>query len=180
MHRRTALFSALAFPFASGVRAATPAPLETFVFASIDGGDLRMSDWAGDAILVVNTASRCGYTSQYEGLQTLHERYGPRGLRVLAVPSDAFYQELSSADEVKEFCDTTFGLTLPMTDITDVRGRGAHPFFSWLRETHGFQPRWNFNKVLIGRDGTVREIFGSNARPLSREMIAAVEAALDA
>lgn len=178
MHRRTALFSALAFPFATASRAAAPAPLEDFVFASIDGGDLNLGDWRGDAILVVNTASQCGFTDQYAGLQTLHERYGDQGLRVLAVPSDAFRQELDSAAEVKDFCETTFGLTLPMTDITPVRGRTAHPFYLWMAEAHRFQPRWNFNKVLLGRTGDVIGTFGSMTAPLSRDMVSAIERAL--
>jgi len=178
MHRRAALFSALAFPFAPRALAATPAPLEDFVFPSIDGGDLRLSDWRGDAMLIVNTASRCGYTRQYEGLQALHERYEARGLRVLAVPSNAFRQELKSAEAVKDFCETTFGLTLPMTDITAVRGRDVHPFYDWLAREHRFRPLWNFNKVLLGRDGRLIKTFGSRTDPLSPTMTRAIETAL--
>ncbi|MCG7860289.1 glutathione peroxidase, partial [Flavihumibacter sediminis] len=97
-------------------------------------------------------ASRCGYTPQYEGLQTLYERYRDRGLVVLAVPSDDFRQELGSNDEVKEFCEMTFGLDMPMTGVTHVRGAEAHPFFASLKAEEGFVPRWNFNKVLIAPD----------------------------
>jgi len=139
-----------------------------FVFESIDGAPLAMEDWRGRPVLVVNTASLCGFTPQYEGVQALWERYRDRGLVVLAVPSDDFNQELGSEGEVKEFCEMTFGLDVPMTEITSVRGRTAHPFYAWLREAHGFQPRWNFNKVLIGPAGELVATFGSQTRPMSR------------
>lgn len=151
---------------------------QDFRFPSIDGGDYRMSDWAGQPVLVVNTASLCGFTYQYEGLQALQDRYETEGLIVLAVPSNDFQQELASEEEVKEFCEVTFGLDLPMTEITPVRGSRAHPFYAWLREAHGFTPRWNFNKVLIGPDGQFVEAFGSNVRPNSRSLLRAIEAQL--
>lgn len=159
---------------------ATPAFAEagTFRFPSIDGGEYRLSDWAGRPVLVVNTASLCGFTYQYEGLQALHDRYSAQGLVVLAVPSGDFRQELGSAEEVKEFCEMTFGLELPMTEITSVRGSGAHPFYAWLRERHGFTPRWNFNKVLIGTDGQFVEAFGSNVRPNAPKLVRAIEGQL--
>ncbi|MCU0817335.1 MAG: glutathione peroxidase [Cypionkella sp.] len=149
-----------------------------FTFASIDGGDLAMEDWRGQPVLVVNTASLCGFTSQYDELQALHETYVDRGLVVLAVPSNDFSQELSSAEEVKDFCEVNFGLTLPMTDITPVRGAEAHPFYRWLAEEHGFTPRWNFNKVLIGPEGEVLGTWGSTVKPGSRQIVDQIEAAL--
>lgn len=172
MPRLAAIGLALALPV---LASADPAE---FSFASIDGGTLALSAFEGQPMLVVNTASRCGFTDQLGGLQRLHERYGPEGLVVLAVPSDDFRQELGSAAEVKEFCETQFGLTLPMTDITPVTGAMAHPFYAWLRETTGFEPAWNFNKVLLSRDGTVLGTFGSATRPLSRRMTGAIEDAL--
>ena len=147
-------------------------------FASIDGGDLALDSFAGRPILLVNTASRCGYTPQYEGLQALHERFGPAGLVVLAVPSDDFRQELASAEAVKEFCEVTFGLTLPMSDITHVRGRKAHPVYAWLRQAHGVRPRWNFHKVLIGPDGAYRADWDANTPPNAPELITAIQSAL--
>ena len=174
MHRRT-LIAAAAAAFAVPVRAAPPGP---FTFPSIDGGTLSLADWAGRPVLVVNTASLCGYTGQNADLQTLWDRYRDRGLVVLAVPSDDFRQELSTAAEVAEFCEITFGLDLPMTDITPVRGDGAHPFYRWMSEAHGFRPRWNFNKVLLGPDGQPVATWGSNANPMGREIVAAVEALL--
>jgi len=95
-------------------------------FGNIDGGEIRLSDWQGQPVLVVNTASRCGFTHQYDGLQALYDKYRDRGLVVLAVPSDDFRQELSSEAEVKEFCEVNFGLDIPMTTITPVKGSRAH------------------------------------------------------
>ena len=147
-------------------------------FTNIDGGSHRMSDWAGQPVLVVNTASQCGFTGQYEGLQALHDRYAPRGLVVLAVPSDDFNQELASGAEVKDFCETTFGLTLPMTDITHVRGAAAHPFYKAVRSETGFEPGWNFNKVLVAPDGTVAGTWGAGVKPESGAIVGAIEALL--
>ena len=150
----------------------------TGTFPSIDGGTLAIEQWRGQPVLVVNTASQCGFTYQYEGLQALYDRYRDEGLIVLAVPSDDFNQELSSAEEVKDFCEINFGLDLSMTDITHVRGTEAHPFYRMLADETGFTPRWNFNKVLIGADGSVIETWGSAARPLSGTITGAVERAL--
>lgn len=157
---------------------AQAAPLRG-TFASIDGGTLSIEAWRGRPVLVVNTASQCAFTPQYEALQRVYDRYRDRGLVVLAVPSDDFNQELDSAAEVREFCQLTYGLDLPMTDITHVKGPGAHPFFAQLRAETGFEPRWNFNKVLIGPDGEVAATFGSAARPDSRKVLAAIEALLN-
>jgi len=150
------------------------------VFPSIDGGDIALADFAGQPVLVVNTASQCGFTHQYDGLQTLHDTYGPHGLVVLAVPSDDFNQELDSAAEVKEFCEINFSLTLPMTDMLNVRGPDAHPFYRAVKAQTGFVPRWNFNKVLIGADGAVIATWGANARPDRGAIPRAIEAALAA
>ncbi|WP_249138996.1 glutathione peroxidase [Actibacterium sp. MT2.3-13A] len=157
--------------------AAARAPF-TFAFASIDGGTLSLGEWAGRPVLVVNTASLCGFTPQYKDLQALYDRYRERGLVVLAVPSDDFRQELGSEAEVREFCENTFGLDLPMTEITHVRGPDAHPFYRWLAEEHGVAPRWNFNKVLIGPDGELAGSWGARVNPMSRQITGAVEALL--
>ncbi len=153
---------------------------QAFTFNSIDGGTLSLDEYKGRPVLVVNTASRCGFTPQYNGLQALQDRYAEAGLVVLAVPSDDFHQELSSADEVRDFCEVNFGLTLPMTDITPVRGRNAHPFYQWVRAETGFEPRWNFNKVLVGVDGTVKGTFGSVTRPQSSQITQLIDAELAA
>lgn len=150
----------------------------TAPFGNIDGGELRLSDWEGQPVLVVNTASRCGFTPQYDGLQALYDRYRDRGLIVLAVPSDDFRQELSSDAEVKEFCEVNFGLDMPMTTITPVRGPQAHPFYASLSAETGFAPAWNFNKVLIAPDGRVAGTWGSMTKPLSGAITDRIEALL--
>lgn len=147
-------------------------------FASIDGGTIHLSDWAGRPVLVVNTASLCAFTPQYEGLQRLYDTYKDRGLVVLAVPSDDFRQELGSEAEVKDFCELNYGLDLPMTEITHVRGKDAHPFYAWLRQETGFVPRWNFNKVLLSGAGEVVGTYGSTVSPQSREIRDKVETLL--
>ena len=151
----------------------------TAPFENIDGGTLRVSDWAGQPVLVVNTASRCGFTDQYEGLQALYERYQDRGLVVLAVPSGDFRQELSDNQAVKDFCEMTYGIDMPMTGITSVRGGSAHPFYASVAEEVGFTPAWNFNKVLIGPDGNVVATFGSTVRPLSGTLTSEIEPLLN-
>lgn len=148
-----------------GLIAALPAAAFSFTFSSIDGGEIDLDAFRGQPVLVVNTASRCGFTNQYEALQSLHEAYGPKGLVVLAVPSNDFRQELSSDAAVKQFCELNYGLTLPMTEITHVKGDKAHPFYQWLNESHGFRPRWNFNKVLLGAEGEVLGTFASPVQP---------------
>ncbi len=147
-------------------------------FASIDGGSLNLSDWAGRPVLVVNTASQCGFTYQYEGLQALYDTYKARGLVVLAVPSDDFNQELASAEKVKEFCALNFALDLPMTDLEHVKGDKAHPFYKAVAAETGFVPRWNFNKVLIGPEGEVVASWGSTTKPQSGEIVSRIEALL--
>ena len=148
-------------------------------FPSIDGGTLALEDWRGHPVLVVNTASRCGFTPQYEALQRLYETYAARGLVVLAVPSDDFNQELGSAAEVKQFCELNYGITLPMTDITHVRGAEAHPFYKAVKAETGFEPGWNFNKILIGPDGTVMGTWGSVTAPDSKPIVQEIEPFLD-
>ncbi|OZA01440.1 MAG: glutathione peroxidase [Rhodobacterales bacterium 17-64-5] len=151
---------------------------EDFRFASIDGGEIALDDWAGKPVLVVNTASLCGFTGQYDGLQALHDRFAAEGVLILAVPSNDFNQELGDEAAVKEFCATTFDLTLPMTEITTVTGAGAHPFYQWVRAETGFAPVWNFNKVLIGPDGQVVGTYGSTVKPESDQIAGQIAAML--
>jgi glutathione peroxidase len=156
---------------------ALPASAEGFRFASIDGGEIDLADWRGKPVLVVNTASLCGFAGQFDDLQALHDRFGDRAL-ILAVPSDDFDQELASAAEVKEYCTLTFDLTLPMTEITHVTGPEAHEFYAWVRAETGFVPGWNFNKVLIGPDGSIAGTFGSTVKPQSRRIAGEIAAML--
>lgn len=149
-----------------------------FSFGSIDGGTLDLGRYRGQPVLVVNTASRCSFTPQYDDLQELYDTYRDRGLVVLAVPSNDFRQELGSEAEVKEFCELNFDLDLPMTTITHVTGAEAHPFYRWL-DDQGFSPSWNFNKALIGPDGNFVEGWGAATRPTSAAIVSRVETLLE-
>lgn len=148
-------------------------------FPSIDGGNLSIEAWRGQPVLVVNTASHCGYTGQYAALQRVYDTYSNRGLVVLAVPSDDFNQELDSAAEVKAFCELNYDLTLPMTDITRIKGRKAHPFYKAVKAETGFVPRWNFNKVLIAPDGSVAGTWGASTKPDSGKILNLVKPMLN-
>ncbi|MDJ0859092.1 MAG: glutathione peroxidase [Dinoroseobacter sp.] len=176
MSRRALIAASLAAGVVSPAFSQAKAP--DFTFASIDGGEISLSELRGRPVLVVNTASRCGFTPQYDGLQALHDRYSGQGLYVLTVPSDSFNQELSTEAEVAEFCELNFNLTLPMTEITPVRGPKAHPFYRWLASTHNVAPRWNFTKVLLDADGRYIADFGSTTRPTSPALTRQIEALL--
>jgi glutathione peroxidase len=149
-----------------------------FQFPSIDGGEIDLADWRGGPVLVVNTASLCGYAGQFDDLQILQDRYEMAGLKVLAVPSNDFDQELADAQAVKAFCAANFDLTLPMTDIQHVKGALAHPFYVWLEQSRGFVPGWNFNKVLLDANGSVVNVWGATTAPLSSVMTEQIEALL--
>jgi len=174
-----ALLGALVLGGAQGAMAAALPSAEALRFGSIDGGTLDLADWRGRPVLVVNTASGCGFTPQYDGLQALWDRYRDRGLVVLAVPSDDFGQELADDAAVRDFCAVNFDLDLPMTTITRVRGPEAHPLYRWLAEAHGFAPRWNFAKALIGPDGAFVQSWGSFVEPESEAITRRIEALLN-
>ncbi len=150
-----------------------------YSFTGIEGGTIDLEALRGQPVLVVNTASLCGFAGQFDDMQALQDRYGPRGLVVLAVPSDDFNQELATGAKVKEYCEARFDITLPMTEITRVTGPDAHPFYAWLASEHGFTPKWNFNKVLIGPSGEVVATWGSMPAPTSRAVISKLEPLLD-
>ncbi len=152
-----------------------------FAFPGIDGRPLALADLRGKAILVVNTASQCGFTPQYAGLQALWEAYRDRGLVVLGVPSNDFGgQEPGSAAEIRQFCEVNFGVDFPMADKTVVSGADAHPFYRWAADELGFmaKPRWNFHKYLVAPDGRLVDWFSSMTAPDSDRLRRAVEAAL--
>ncbi|MDP3194853.1 glutathione peroxidase [Tabrizicola sp.] len=149
-----------------------------FRFASIDGGEIDLDDWRGKPVLVVNTASLCGFAGQFDALQDLHDHFADRVL-ILAVPSNDFDQELADEAAVKEYCAMTFDLTLPMTEITKVTGAGAHPFYAWVRDQTGFVPGWNFNKVLIAPDGSIAGTFGAPVKPEGPQIAGRIEAMLE-
>lgn len=153
-----------------------------YEFEAIEGGKMPLKAWRGKVLLVVNTASFCGYTRQYEGLQTLWKRFQKRGLVVVGVPSNDFgAQEPKSEAEIASFCQGAFGVTFPLTTKEAVSGTQAHPFYRWAREMLGAgnAPRWNFHKYLIGRDGKLIAGYGAGIEPLSPTLIKAIETALN-
>ena len=152
-----------------------------FSFTSIDGGDLPLATYRGKVVLLVNTASMCGFTSQYEGLQSLWTEYKGKGLVVLGVPSDDFGgQELDDAKKVKEFCTLNYGIDFPMADIVRVKGPNAHPYYKWVADAHGglAVPRWNFHKHVIDGNGDLVDWFASTTGPKSGRLRKAIETAL--
>ena len=152
-----------------------------FEFKSIDGKPLKLSDFKGHPILVVNVASKCGLTPQYEGLVQLYHDKRDNGLVVLGVPSNQFMgQEPGTNEEIATFCSTTFGVDFPMTAKTDVKGDTAHPFYKWMLGELGpsADPTWNFHKLLIGKDGRALKAFDPRTEPLAPELKQAIDAAL--
>lgn len=175
MDRRRFLVAGAAMTTLAGGAAA--AGEERYRFASIDGGTLDLTEYRGGPVLVVNTASRCGYTGQYDGLQALWDRYRDLGLTVVGIPSDSFRQELRSADAVKEFCEVNFAIDFPMSDIVAVTGANAHPFYRWAAR-EGVSPGWNFHKILLGPDGEIVRDFPTRMAPDAPELVEAVKAQL--
>lgn len=151
---------------------------QAFSFTALNGEALDLEAWRGQPVLVVNTASFCGFTRQYGDMQALYDEYGDDGLVVLAVPSEDFNQEYSSNEDVAQFCRVDTGLTFPIAEITPVRGPNAHPFYRWLAQEHGKSPNWNFNKALIGPDGELIGFWGSSTRPTARAITSEIRRAL--
>lgn len=147
-----------------------------FSFAGIDGGAIRLADYAGKPILIVNTASQCGYTPQYAGLQELWSRYREHGLVVIGVPSNDFGgQEPGDAAEIMKTVQTGFHVSFPMAAKADVRGASPHPFYRWAAAERPLEtPRWNFHKYLIGRDGRIAAVFATAVEPMDARVINAV------
>lgn len=152
-----------------------------FDFTSIGGKPLPMKSFAGKPVLVVNVASFCGLTPQYSDLQKLHETYGAKGLVVLGVPSNDFgAQEPKTEPEIAKFCETSFGVTFPMTSKQKVIGPDAHALYQWIADEagEGATPKWNFHKYLIGKHGELLETFGSRVSPSAPEVKKSIEQAL--
>ena len=171
-----ALFVAMeAFVVQSAVSA--PVTAHDFTFENIEGGALPLALFAGKPVLLVNTASMCGFTPQYEALQTIWEQYRDRGLVVLGVPSDDFgRQEYGSSAEIKQFCEINYGIDFPMTEKVKVKGPDAHPYYQWVKSQGGMKvPRWNFYKHVIDADGNLVEWFASTTAPDSRKVINTIE-----
>ena len=147
---------------------------------SADGSSIKLGEYSGEVILVVNVASYCGNTAQYEDLQKLHDLYSTKGLRILAFPCNDFgKQEPDSLSEIKDFCKLTYNVQFPMFAKTKVRGKDAHPFFKLLAEETNSAPKWNFHKIIIGKDGKVQNTFSSITNPSSKKFMKAIEKALN-
>ena len=148
-----------------------------FSIESITGETINFNDFKNKVILVVNTASYCGFTKQYDELQKLWDTYKKKGLIVLGVPSNSFNQEKSKNEDVKKFCEVNFNINFPLTTITDVKGNNAHEIFKWAKENHGKSavPKWNFHKILINKEGKIEVTFASMTKPMSKKLIKAIE-----
>tara|TARA_B100000575_G_scaffold274333_1_gene257999 strand:+ start:382 stop:918 length:537 start_codon:yes stop_codon:yes gene_type:complete len=148
-----------------------------FRFNGINGDEINLSDYRDKVIVVVNVASRCGYTPQYNDLQTLYSNYKNKDLVVIGVPTNNFKQEPGSNDQIKDFCETNFGITFPMTEKLNVIGANSHPFYKWAKKDFGISaiPKWNFHKIIIGKNGKVEDTFASFTKPTSKKFIKLIE-----
>ena len=165
------------FFFKSSVMANYDKVFYDFKIEGISGEIINLSDYKNKVVLIVNTASYCGFTKQYDELQELWDLYKSKGLIVLGVPSNSFNQEKQSNSKVKEFCEVNFNINFPLTTITDVKGEKAHELFKWAKENHGKSaiPKWNFHKILINKQGKVEDTFASFTKPMSKKIINKIE-----
>jgi len=149
---------------------------------SINNEELNLQKFRGKIILLVNVASKCGFTKQYTGLQKLYESFKDRGLVVIGIPSNQFGgQEPGSNTEIKEFCETNFNITFPITDKVNVKGENAHVIYRWAKKNYGQStvPKWNFHKILINQDGKIEDTFASFTKPTSNKIIKKIEQLLN-
>ena len=149
-----------------------------FNFNDLDGSILKLSDYKDKVIVVINVASQCGFTNQYEDMQKIWEKYQDKGVIILGVPSNEFgKQEPGSNKDIKNFCEAKFGISFPMTEKISVKGEDAHPFYIWARENYGKSaiPKWNFHKIIIDKNGKVAETFSSITNPSSKKFIKTLE-----
>jgi len=149
-----------------------------FEFKDLDGSTIKLSEYKNKVIVIINVASQCGFTNQYEDMQKIWEKYQSKGIVILGVPSNDFgKQEPGSNEEIKNFCEAKFGISFPMTEKVMVKGPDAHPFYVWARENHGKSaiPKWNFHKIIIDKEGKINETFTSITNPSSKKFIKALE-----
>jgi len=174
------LLSLIAGLFLSAGSAGAADSVYDFTMETIDGRAQPLSVYKGQVLLIVNTASKCGFTKQYAGLEPLYEKYKDRGLVVLGFPANNFMgQEPGTNEEIQQFCTLKYNVTFPMFGKIAVKGGDIHPLYAWLTaHPNGAPVSWNFNKFLIGRDGNVIAHFGSRTAPESEELTAAIETAL--
>ena len=171
------LFTIFMFFFKTSATANYEKKFYDFTIESITGETINLNDYKDKVILVVNTASFCGFTKQYDELQELWDLYKDKGLVVLGVPSNSFNQEKKNDADVKEFCEVNFNINFPLTTITEVKGENAHELFKWAEENHGKPavPKWNFHKILINKEGKVEDTFASFTTPMSKKLIKLIE-----
>ena len=155
--------------------------LYDFSIESIDGEIINLSEYKNKVVLLVNTASYCGFTKQYGDLQELWDKYKSKGLIVFGVPSNSFNQEKNSNRDIKEFCEVNFNINFPLSSIFEVKGKNAHEIFKWAKDNHGSSavPKWNFHKILINKSGKVEDTFASFTKPKSNKIINKIESLLD-
>ena len=149
-----------------------------FKINSINGNELNFSDFQGQTLLLVNVASNCGFTKQYDDLQKLYDDFKDRGFTVIGIPSNQFgAQEPGTSTEIKDFCETNFNITFPMTSKYEVKGINAHPIYLWAKETYGKSavPKWNFHKILVNKEGKVVDTYASFTGPMSKKIIKKIE-----
>ena len=168
------------FFFKSSVLANYDKIFYDFNIEGISGEVIDFNEYKGKVVLIVNTASYCGFTNQYDDLQKLWDMYKSRGLIVLGIPSDSFNQEKKSDDEVKKFCEVNFNINFPLSSITEVKGKNAHDLYKWAKENHGKSaiPKWNFYKILINKEGKIEDTFSSFTKPLSKKITDKIESIL--
>ena len=152
-----------------------------FSVKSNTGKIINLSQYKNNVILMVNTASYCGFTKQYSDMQKLWDEYKKDGLVVIGVPSNSFNQEKNEDTEVKEFCEVNFNITFPITTITNVKGDEAHEIYKWARKNHGKSaiPKWNFHKILINKYGKIEETYSSFTKPTSKKITSKIESLLE-
>tara|TARA_B100001057_G_scaffold469865_1_gene530614 strand:+ start:4182 stop:4667 length:486 start_codon:yes stop_codon:yes gene_type:complete len=148
-----------------------------FKIKSINGEMINLKEYKNKVVLVVNTASYCGFTKQYSDLQKLWDQYKSKGLIVLGIPSNSFNQEKNDNNEIKEFCKVNFSINFPLSSITEVKGENAHEIFKWAKKNHGNSavPKWNFHKILINRQGKIEDTFSSLTKPTADKLIKKIE-----
>ena len=165
------------FSFFSKVAADEHGSAYDFKFKGIDGNSINLSNYKDKVIIIVNVASRCGYTPQYKDLQSVWTKYKEKDVVIIGVPTNNFRQEPGSNQEIKDFCETYFGITFPMTEKTSVIGNNSHPFYKWAKQDFGIGaiPKWNFHKIIIGKDGKVADTFSSITKPSSSKFRKVIE-----
>ena len=147
-----------------------PGSVYDFTFTDIDGNKFPLSQFKGKPLLIFNSASKCGFTSQYTGIQKIHEDYKKKGLVVIGIPSDNFNQEPGNEKDIKKFCMVNFNITFDLTKKNNVVGENAHPLFTWLNENYEVKPKWNFYKFVINKNGKLEKSFSSMIAPSSKKM----------